>query len=114
MNKIVRNFILAHIVIAVVMFSYYKEFTILSYINSSFIVGGLLTFSGLVSFIFSTGFFDVFTISMRKVITSKRRMDDVMSMRPPSKIFTNAVSPILGSGALVLATMGIALIIYYL
>lgn len=114
MNKIIRNFFIAHILIVVIMFLYYKEITILSYINSSFIVGGILTLSGLISFIFSTGFFDVFTISMRKVITSKRRMDDVMSMRPPSKIFTNAVSPILGSGALVLATMGIALIIYYI
>lgn len=114
MNYIIRNFFIAHLLIMLMIFFYYKEITILSYINSSFIVGGLLTLLGLVSFIFSTGFFDVFTISMRKVITSKRRMEDVMSMRPPSKIFTNAVSPILGSGALVLATMGIALIIYYI
>ena len=114
MNYIIRNFFIAHFIIILMIFFYYKEITILSYINSSFIVGGLLTLLGLVSFIFSTGFFDVFTISMRKVITSKRRMEDVMSMRPPSKIFTNAVSPILGSGALVLATMGIALIIYYI
>lgn len=114
MNKIVRNFFLAHIVVLLIMFFYYKEFSLLSYINSSFIVGGIVTFLGLISFIFSTGFFDVFTISMRKIVTSKHRMDDVMSMRPPSEIFTNAVSPFLKSGALVLVTMGIALVVYYL
>ena len=114
MKKIIRNFLIAHIVILLLIFSYYNEMTLLSYINSSFIVGGLLTFIGLVSYIFSTGFFDVFTISMRKVVTSKKRMDDVMSMRPPSKIFTGTVSPILGSGALILATMSIALLFFYL
>ena len=71
-------------------------------------------FFGLVSFVFSTGFFDVFTVSMRKVVTSKKRMDDVMSMRTPSEIFSGNVSPFLGVGALILSVMGISLIIFYL
>ncbi len=114
MNKIVRNFFLAHIIVILLMFFYYNEFSLLSYINSSFIVGGIITFLGLISFIFSTGFFDVFTISMRKIVTSQRRMEDVMSMRAPSEIFSSAVSPFFKSGALVLVTMGIALVVYYL
>ena len=81
------------------MLVYFKEMTLLSYINASFIVGGVLLFLGLVSFVFSTGFFDVFTVSMRKVVTSKRRMDDVMAMRKPSEIFSGNVSPMLGGGS---------------
>ena len=114
MKKIVRNFLIAHVVIILLILLYFKELTLLSYINASFIVGGVLTFLGLVSFVFSTGFFDVFTVSMRKVVTSKRRMDDVMAMRKPSEIFSGNVSPMLGSGALILVMMGIGLLIFYI
>ena len=96
------------------MLLYFKELTLLSYINASFIVGGVLTFLGLVSFVFSTGFFDVFTVSMRKVLASKKRMDDVMAMRRPSEIFSGNVSPMLGSGAFILAMTGIGLLIFYI
>lgn len=96
------------------MLIYFKEMTLLSYINASFIIGGVLTFLGLVSFIFSTGFFDVFTVSMRKVVTSKHRMDDMMAMRKPSEIFSGNVSPMLGSGALILIAMGIGLLLFYI
>ena len=114
MNKIIRNFLIAQIVTALIMFTYFKEITLLSYINSAFIVGGTITFIGLVSFVFSTGFFDVFTVTMRKVVTPKRRMEDVLSMRKPSEVFSAPVSPLLGSGALVLIVMGIGLVIFYL
>ncbi|WP_318615902.1 DUF3899 domain-containing protein [Sporosarcina sp. YIM B06819] len=114
MSKIIRNFIIAQVVTALIMFTYFKELTLLSYINSAFVVGGTIMFLGLVSFVFSTGFFDVFTVTMRKVITPKSRMEDVMSMRTPSEIFSAPVSPLLGSGALVLMVMGIALVIFYL
>lgn len=96
------------------MFLHYKQFSLLSYINSSFIVGGTVTFIGLIYYIFSTGFFDFFTVSMRKVFTPKRRMEDVMSMRNPSEVFSRPFSPLLGSGALVLAMTAIALTIFYL
>jgi hypothetical protein len=114
MKKIIRNFMVSHVVIVSFMLIYFKELTLLSYINASFIVGGVLTFLGLVSFVFSTGFFDVFTVSMRKVVTSKRRMNDVMAMRKPSEIFSGNVSPMLGGGALILVVMGIGLLIFYI
>lgn len=71
-------------------------------------------FIGLVSFVFSTGFFDLFTVTTRKMLTRKSRMEDVLSMRKPSEIFSAPVSPLLGSGALVLTIMGIALAFFYL
>jgi hypothetical protein len=114
MKNILRNFLISQIIILLIMILYYKEFTIIYYINSSFIVGGSITFIGLITYIFSTGFFDFFTVSMRKVFTPKRLMDDVMSMRKPSEIFSAPVFPLLGSGVLVLAAMGIALVIFYL
>jgi len=113
MNKIIRNFVIAQIISFIIMLVYFKEMTLLSYINSSFFVGGTLTFVGLVSFVFSTGFFDVFTVTMRKMLTRKSRMEDVMSMRKPSEVFSAPVSPLLGSGALVLIVMGIGLVIFY-
>jgi Domain of unknown function (DUF3899) len=114
MKKMVRNFLTAHVVIILLIILYFKEMTLLSYINASFIVGGVLLFLGLVSFVFSTGFFDVFTVTMRKVVTSKRRMDDVMAMRKPSEIFSGNVSPMLGGGALILVVMGIGLLFFYI
>jgi len=114
MRTIIRNFLIAHLLIGLLMLVYFKEMTLLSYINASFIIGGIITFFGLVSFVFSTGFFDVFTVSMRKVVTSKKRMEDVLSMRKPSEIFSGNVSSFLGVGALILAVTGIALIIFYL
>lgn len=114
MKKISRNFFIAQIISILVMLFYFKEMTLLSYINSSFFVGGTIIFIGLVSFVFSTGFFDVFTVTMRKVVTPKSRMKDVMSMRKPSEIFSAPVSPLIGSGALVLLVMGIGLVIFYL
>ncbi|MFJ7932880.1 DUF3899 domain-containing protein [Sporosarcina sp. NPDC096371] len=113
MNKFIRNFIIAQISIVLIMLLYFKELTLLSYINSSFLIGGTITFIGLVVFVFSTGFFDVFTVTTRKVLTRKSRMEDVMSMRKPSEIFSAPVSPILGTGILVLIGMGIGLVIFY-
>lgn len=114
MKKTILNFLIAHLIILLIMFLHYKQFSILSYINSSFIVGGTVTFIGLIYYVFSTGFFDFFTVSMRKVLTPKRRMDDVMSMRKPSEVFSGSFSPLLGSGVLVLAMSAIALTIFYL
>ena len=114
MKATIRNFLIAHVFIALIILFYYKEYSLQSYINSSFIVGGLVFLVGLISFVFSTGFFDVFTVSMRKALTSKNRMDDVMSMRKPSEIFSANVSPLLICGALVLTAMGIALIFFYI
>ncbi|MBE1555063.1 DUF3899 domain-containing protein [Sporosarcina limicola] len=113
MKNVARNFLVAQVIITALLFLYYKEFSLLTYINSSFIVGGSLVFIGLISFIFSTGFFDIFTLSMRKVFTPKRRMEDVETMRAPSEIFSTPVFPLLASGMLILAFMGIALVIYY-
>lgn len=114
MKKMTRNFFIAQLIIALIMLAYFKELTLLSYINSSFLIGGTITFIGLVIFVFSTGFFDVFTVTMRKMLTPKRRMEDVMSMRTPSEIFSAPVFPFLGTGALVLIVMGIGLVIFYI
>ncbi len=114
MKKIILNFIIAQITSFFIMLVYFKEMTLLSYIDSSFLVGGTITFIGLVSLVFSTGFFDVFIVTTRKMLTRKSRMEDVMSMRKPSEIFSAPVSPLLGSGALVLIVMGIGLVIFYI
>ncbi len=42
----------------------------------SFYVGGLITFFGLITYVTSNGFFDIFTDSMRKVFTPKHMKND--------------------------------------
>lgn len=114
MKKTIRNFLIAHVFVVAVMFFYYSELSVQSYINASFIIGGILFIIGLISFIFSTGFFDVFTVSMRKVLTTKRQMYDLSSMRKPSEIFSFSASPLLICGGLVLTSMTIMLVFYYI
>lgn len=113
MKPIVRNVILAHAVILLLMFVSFDGWTLVSYVNASFVVGGLITFVGLIVYILSTGFFDVFTTSMRKVFTPKHLLQDIKSMRTPSQIFSGSAGSLLASGALVLIACIIALIAYY-
>lgn len=114
MKKIILNLLISQTLIALIILFYYKEFSLYYYINSSFIIGGGMIFIGLISFVFSTGFFDVFVVSLRKTITPKRQMEDVLSMRKPSEIFTANVSPLFIGGGMNLAIMGICLLFYYL
>lgn len=114
MKKNIWFLAIAQLLILLIILFHYKEFSLLSYINSSFVVGGSLVFIGLISFVFSTGFFDIFVVSMRKTITPKRHMEDVMSMRKPSEVFTANASPLFISGGIILSIMGIALIFYYM
>lgn len=113
MKPIFRNFIIAHIMILFLMFVSFEGLTLISYINASFVLGGLLTFFGLVSYIFSTGFFDIFATSMRKVFTPKHQLEEIQSMRKPSEIFTASAGGLLPTGALLLVATVIALILYY-
>ncbi|MGE7622546.1 DUF3899 domain-containing protein [Viridibacillus sp. NPDC096237] len=46
----------------------YKGLKLIDYINVSFVAGGIVLFVGLTAYILSSGFFDIFTVSMRKVI----------------------------------------------
>ncbi|WP_237146590.1 DUF3899 domain-containing protein [Planococcus halocryophilus] len=87
------------------------ELTLLSYINSSFVYGGILLFLGLWVFVIRTGVFDIFTISMRKAFKLKSTIEDD-EMRPPSEALGFSSSFLLIIGTITLLIMLICLMIY--
>src|SRR5688500_7304334 len=90
-----------------------EPFSLLSYINNSFIFGGVLVFIGLWVFVIRTGIFDIFTLSMRKFFKTKSTLDDD-EMRAPSEIFSLSSAPLLILGGVTLLFMAISLLIYEL
>ncbi|MDN7241479.1 DUF3899 domain-containing protein [Planococcus sp. N028] len=90
-----------------------ESLSLLSYINNSFIYGGIIIFFGLWIFVVRTGVFDIFTISMRKVFKGKSTMEDD-EMRPPSELFNFSSSPLLIIGSVTILLMGLALLVYEL
>ena len=114
MKKKALIFLILQIFIVAGMLLKDKSMSLVSYINMSFFVGGTLVFIGLLIYIVSNGFFDIFTISMRKVFTFKRNMEDVESMRPPSQLLDFPTTPFFQMGGSILLGMTIALLIFYL
>ena len=112
-KKKVLIFLFLQIIIVAVMFLYYRELDLTPYINVSFFVGGLLVFIGLLIYVVSNGFFDIFTMSMRKVFTLKRNLVDTESMRSPSELLDFPYVPFFQLGGSILLCMTIALIIYF-
>ncbi|WP_231554785.1 DUF3899 domain-containing protein [Planococcus sp. PAMC 21323] len=86
-------------------------FTLLTYINNSFIYGGILLFLGLWVFVIRTGVFDIFTMSMRKAFKMKSTLEDD-EMRPPSEALAFSSSFLLVTGSLTLLIMLICLVVY--
>ena len=101
------------LIIVAIVFLYYQELALTPYINVSFFVGGLLVFIGLLIYVVSNGFFDIFTMSMRKVFTLKRNLVDTESMRSPSEILDFPYVPFFQLGGSILLCMAIALIFYF-
>jgi membrane-associated HD superfamily phosphohydrolase len=114
LKKKMLIFLFLQILIVAVMFLYYRELGLTPYINVSFFVGGLFVFIGLIIYVVSNGFFDIFSMSMRKVFTFKRRnLVDAESMRAPSELLDFPYVPFFQLGGSILLCMAIALIIYF-
>ncbi|HSO58900.1 MAG TPA: DUF3899 domain-containing protein [Paenisporosarcina sp.] len=106
-------FVVLQILIVTIMFLYYQKVGLTPYINSSFLVGGILIFIGLIIYVVSNGFFDIFTMSMRKAFTPKRYQKDTESMRSPSAILDFPYMPFFQLGGSILLCMALALIFYF-
>lgn len=115
-RKILNLFLLSHVAIAFLMLIKTQETFLLRYINSSFIVGGLLFFLGLTFFLLSSGFFDLTAYAFRRVFTingqalSKKEVDEMRNM---SELVTIDYVPFMVTGSLILLCMGMGLFIYY-
>lgn len=101
------------LLIFVLTFLFYGKFSLVSYANMSFYIGGIITFLGLMTYVVSGGFFDFFTESTRKVFTPRHMKKDVAQMRLPSEIFSFPYKPIIALGLSSLLCMCIALLVYY-
>lgn len=113
MKKKLLIFLIFQLIIVSIVFLYYRELELTPYINVSFFVGGLLIFIGLLIYVVSNGFFDIFTMSMRKVFTFKRNLVDTESMRSPSELLDFPYVPFFQLGGSILLCMGLALVFYF-
>lgn len=113
MKKRLIYFLGSQIIIFVLMLLVYKNIQLVPYINMSFLVGGTITFIGLMTYVVSGGFFDFFTESTRNVFTPRHMKHEAKQMRLPSEVFSFPHKPILALGLSCLFCMCIALFIYY-
>lgn len=113
MKKSFIGILIIQVLILLTMTFRSAPFSLLSYINTSFIYGGVLVFIGLWVFVIRTGVFDIFTMSMRKVFKGKSTLEDD-EMRLPSQTMAFSSSPLLIIGGTTLLAMGICLLIYML
>ena len=111
MKKVVFTLLIIQLLIFITIFFRAENFSLLSYINNSFVYGGILLFFGLWVFVVRTGVFDIFTISMRKAFRLKSTLDDD-EMRPPSEAMGFSSSLLLITGAITMLIMVICLLIY--
>ena len=111
MKKLFIGILIIQVLIFLTMTFRSDPFSLLSYINTSFIFGGALVFIGLWVYVVRTGVFDIFTMSMRKVFKGKSTLDED-EMRLPSEVLDFSSSPLLVVGGVTLLVMGICLLIY--
>lgn len=113
MKNIFFSVIIIQLLIFITIFIRAENLSLLSYINNSFIYGGVLLFFGLWIFVVRTGVFDIFTASMRKAFKLKSTLEDD-EMRPPSEALGFSSAPLLISGTITLLLMAICLVVYSL
>lgn len=113
MKKIFFASVIIQLFIFITIFLRAENLSLLSYINNSFIYGGILVFFGLWIFVVRTGVFDIFTASMRKAFKLKSTLEED-EMRPPSEALGFSSAPLLITGTITLLLMAICLVIYSL
>lgn len=96
---------------------FYREITILHYINISFYISGVLLAVCLFLLVSQGGFFDGITQGFRRTFQSKGKdldKEEVEEMRLFSELLSIEYMPFLLAGLLLAATMLGSLFVYYL
>src|SRR5690606_15366870 len=104
MKRIVISFFVIQVLIFLTILLRGDSISLLSYINNSFVYGGILVFLGLWVFIIRTGVFDLFANSMQKVFRKKSTLEED-EIRPPSELMSFSSSPLLTIGGATLLLM---------
>jgi len=116
-GKILSGFIGSQVLVALLLLLYYKNFSLLNYINISFYISSFLLFTSLLVFTVNSGFFDAISYSFRTVFAGKENGEKIKSineMTPLSEMVKINTNPILIVGLLDFVLMLSALSIYYL
>ena len=112
MKRITLLFLFGQFTVLILSFFSKGGITLLSYINNSFYVGGVILLLGGIIYIIRTGSFDFFTSSMRKVIATKNSKDDLDTMRAPSEVFSASPKIFFWTGLPIIILMFVAMVFY--
>lgn len=116
-GKILLGFLGSQVFVVVLSFLYYKNFSLLNYINISFYITSSLLFTSLLVYTVNSGFFDAMSYSFRTVFAGKEDGEKIKSfeeMTPLSEMVKINTHPLLIVGLLDFVLMLVALYIYYL
>lgn len=113
MKKTIWLILLIHAMVFLTIFIRSEDLSLLSYINTSFVYGGIIVFFGAWIFVVQTGAFDIFAMSMRKFYRAKSTLDDD-ERRLPSEVIPFSSAPLLIAGMVTILLMSISLLIYEL
>lgn len=113
MKKIIMWILVIQVLIFLTIFISPEDLSLLAYVNTSFVYGGILLFFGAWIFVVQTGAFDIFSMSMRKFYRRKSTLEDD-EMRLPSEVIPFSSSPLLIIGIVTIVVMAISLLIYEL
>lgn len=113
----IRVFMVSLLLCILIELIAYKEFSFYHTTNLTFYGAALFLIIGLFGASFSSGFFDFFNYSMRKVafnIRKSKHSDEEFSIQPLSKIIGKGYHFFLKIGSALLVVSLLALLAYYL
>ncbi|CAM3770272.1 DUF3899 domain-containing protein [Mesobacillus thioparans] len=116
-GKIFLGFFSSQLVVLFLSYIYYRNLTLLTYINISFYIASALLFTSLIVYTINSGFFDTMSNSFRTVFAKKEeggKKKAFEEMTPLSELVTFNANPLLIIGIMNFAFMLAALYVYYL
>ncbi|WP_162356576.1 DUF3899 domain-containing protein [Metabacillus mangrovi] len=115
MKKGVYIFAGGVIAAVVISFIFYREITLLSFINILFLISGMMIFASLFALVAQGGFFDGISYSFRKTFAVKEMSrEELEEMRPFSELVSFRYTPLLVGGGTLAALMLVCLGIFYM
>jgi hypothetical protein len=116
MKKIIYLLLFSQAAILALSFAWFKDITLLNYINISFYIASILLLVSLLIYTINSGFFDNISRSFRHIFASKGSytQKEKEELIPLSAIISVNYHPLVIIGFLDLLLMFIALTVYYL
>jgi len=113
LKKKLYTLIFTQLAIFIISFIYYRNFSLISYINISFLISAALLLTALLLYTIHTGFYDAISRSFNLVFSrgkEKRKFEDIPRL---SEMVTIDEKPLLFHGLMNGLLMLIALMVYY-